>query len=139
MFSRFFILFLISSFGLYAQATITIEVNWPNWSSENRVTFRDPSNSQIGLQICDLVNCFDGSGDTSFNNIGSLATYSGIAYGTGFSLYLEDTFGDGWNGCRILRARLPRRNFDFDYGLDSWFKYNCFFRYIGSRAFFNSK
>ncbi len=81
-----------------SQVTITIEVNWPNWSSENRVTFRDPSNTQIGARICNPAACFNGSGNNSYNNIGSPASYPSIAYGTGYSLLLQDTWGDGWNG-----------------------------------------
>ncbi|RNC91559.1 MAG: sodium:calcium exchanger [Allomuricauda sp.] len=90
-------LFLASA-GLFGQATITIEVNWPNWSSENRVTFRDPSNVQIGASICNPAACFNGAGNNSYNNIGSPATYAGVAYGTGYDILLEDTWGDGWNG-----------------------------------------
>ncbi|MEX0287740.1 MAG: Calx-beta domain-containing protein, partial [Flavobacteriaceae bacterium] len=81
-----------------SQANITIEVNWPNWSSENRVTFRDPGNNQIGARICNPATCFNGSSNNSYNNIGSPASYPGIAYGTGYDILMEDTWGDGWNG-----------------------------------------
>ena len=92
-----FLLLLLPALG-FSQANITIEVNWPNWSSENRVTFRDPANAQIGARICNPAACFNGSGNNSYNNIGSPASYPGIAYGTGYDLLLEDTWGDGWNG-----------------------------------------
>jgi len=81
-----------------AQSTITIEVNWPNWSSENRVTFRDPSNNQIGAQICNPGACFTGGTNTAYNNLASPETYLSVPYGNGYSVFLEDDFGDGWNG-----------------------------------------
>ncbi|NKI33435.1 beta strand repeat-containing protein [Croceivirga thetidis] len=82
----------------FGQATITIEVNWPRWSSENRVTFRDPSNTQIGNTICNLSTCFNGSSNNSYDNIASPETYNSVPYGTGYDIFLEDTYGDGWNG-----------------------------------------
>ncbi|EAR00632.1 beta strand repeat-containing protein [Maribacter sp. HTCC2170] len=92
------LLFMLIAAGVNAQATITIEVNWPNWSSENRVTFRDPSNTQIGSRICNPAACYNGSGNNSYNNIGSPQTYTGVPYGTNYDIYLQDTYGDGWNG-----------------------------------------
>jgi len=97
--SKFLILFLFLFPAIaISQVNITIEVNWPNWSSENRVIFRDPSNIQIGASICNPAACFNGSGNNSYNNIGSPASYPGVAIGTGYSLLLQDTYGDGWNG-----------------------------------------
>ncbi len=90
-------MFLVPSVA-WSQVNITIEVNWPSWSSENRVIFRDPSNTQIGASICNPAACFNGAGNNSYNNIGSPASYPGIALGTGYSLLLQDTWGDGWNG-----------------------------------------
>lgn len=93
-----FFLVLCCGLSTYGQATITIEVNWPNWSSENRVTFRDPSNVQIGNRICNPSACFNGSGNNSYNNIASPETYNSVPYGTGYDILLQDTYGDGWNG-----------------------------------------
>lgn len=91
--------FLLCSGTLsYGQATITIEVNWPNWSSENRVTFRDTTDTQIGASICNPANCFNGASNSSYNTIGSPETYLAVPYGTNYDLLLEDTWGDGWNG-----------------------------------------
>ena len=98
------VLFVLTSASVWSQANITIEVNWPNWSSENRVTFRNPSNTQIGARICNPAACFNGVGNNSYNNIGSPASYPGIAFGTGYSLLLEDAYGDGWNGGLITVA-----------------------------------
>ncbi len=90
----FILLIVCTSFG---QETITIEVNWPNWSSENRVLVRNPSNTQIG-SICNPSNCYNGVGNTPYNNNSSLTTISGLIAGSGYSLILQDTWGDGWNG-----------------------------------------
>lgn len=92
------LIFMFLGVGIQAQATITIEVNWPSWSSENRVTFRDPSNSRIGSRICNPSACYSGSGNNSYNNVGSPQTYTGVPYGTNYDIYLEDSYGDGWNG-----------------------------------------
>ncbi|WP_103071679.1 DUF7933 domain-containing protein [Aquimarina sediminis] len=87
-----------SNFSTYGQALIEIEVNWQSWSSENRVTFRNPSNVTISPTICNPFDCFNGSSNTSYNNIGTPQAYASVPYGTGYSLLLEDTYGDGWNG-----------------------------------------
>lgn len=90
---------LLASVPSFGQANITIEVSWLEWSSENRVTFRDPSNAQIGASICNPSACYiTGAGNTSYNNAGSLASYPAVPIGTGYSLLLEDRWGDGWNG-----------------------------------------
>ncbi|WP_082994907.1 MULTISPECIES: DUF7933 domain-containing protein [Aquimarina] len=82
----------------HAQALIEIEVNWAAWSSENRVTFRNPSNTTIAPTICNPGDCFTGFSNTAYNNIGTPQAYASVPYGTGYTLLLEDTFGDGWNG-----------------------------------------
>ncbi len=93
-----FVFLFFSGLSAFGQANITIEVNWPFWSSENRVTFRDPSNNPIGASICNPGSCFSGCCNNAYNNIGSPASFPGIAYGTGYDIFMEDTYGDGWNG-----------------------------------------
>lgn len=89
----------------FGQANITIEVSWAQWSSENRVTFRNPSNTQIGASVCNPAACFiTGAGNTSYNNISSPASYPAVPFGTGYSLRLEDRWGDGWNGTSYVRV-----------------------------------
>ncbi|WP_103866684.1 Calx-beta domain-containing protein [Aquimarina sp. I32.4] len=99
--NKFLIILCMIVFGRfvsYSQALIEIEVNWQAWSSENRVTFRDPSNAIIIPEICNPVDCFNGASNTLYNNIGTPQVYATIPYGTGYTLLLEDWFGDGWNG-----------------------------------------
>jgi len=68
-----FLFFWFSSFG---QNIITIEVNCPNWSSENRVTFRNPLGLTIGTQICNLSAFYNGVGNNSYYNNFNFVTYS---------------------------------------------------------------
>ncbi|WP_108868129.1 Calx-beta domain-containing protein [Aquimarina aquimarini] len=99
--NRFLIILCMLVFGRYAsysQALIEIEVNWQAWSSENRVTFRNPSSTPILPTICNPFDCFNGASNTAYNNIGTPQAYAGVPYGTGYTLLLEDWFGDGWNG-----------------------------------------
>ncbi|WP_394751237.1 beta strand repeat-containing protein [Spongiimicrobium salis] len=80
------------------QATITIEVDWPQWSSDNRVTFLDPLGVQIGASICNPASCFNSAVNTAYSTVGSPEIYANIPDGIGYALLLEDNFGDAWNG-----------------------------------------
>lgn len=99
-----FLFFIFSVYTVIGQANITIEVSWASWSSENRVTFRNPSNVQIGASICNPATCFNGSSNNSYNNLGGPASYPGVAYGNNYDILLEDTWGDGWNGTSFVRV-----------------------------------
>lgn len=97
-FKKIFFLFYFILFSSFGQETISIEVNWPAWSSENRVIVRNPSTTQIG-SICDPSNCFvNNVGNFPFTNSSNPTIISGLTAGTGYSLILEDRWGDGWNG-----------------------------------------
>jgi parallel beta-helix repeat protein len=98
------VFFLCTSSFSFGQANITIEVSWANWSSENRVIFRNPANVQIGASICNPAACFNGAGNNAYNNIGSPETYLAVPYGTNYDILLEDTWGDGWNGTSFVRV-----------------------------------
>jgi hypothetical protein len=97
-----FFLFITSM--IFGQANITIEVQWDNWSSENRVTFRDSSNTQIGATICNPTDCFTGASNTSYTNISSPESYLSVPFGTNYNLFLEDDYGDGWNSTSYVRV-----------------------------------
>jgi len=99
-----FAIFMFATSIAFGQANITIEVRWDNWSSENRVTFRNPANNQIGASICNPGACFNGAGNNSYNNLGSPASYAAIPYGNNYDILLQDTFGDGWNGFSYVRV-----------------------------------
>lgn len=94
------LLFFLSYFGATkAQGTLEIEVFWEFWSSENRVTLRDNLGNTINPTICDPTNCFNGAANSFNSTVGTPETYS-VPFGANFSLLLEDTFGDGWNGAK---------------------------------------
>ncbi len=82
-------------YEIHAQASITIEVNWPNWSSENRVTLRNPSGTNILPRICNPLFCYNGSANNSYAS--TSAPYI-VPYGNNYSIRLQDSYGDGWNG-----------------------------------------
>jgi hypothetical protein len=85
--------FLLSGLASFGQATVNIEVNWPEWSSENRVRLFDSSNTLLA-SVCNPAACFNGSGNSPYNTTSSFS----IPYGTDYYILLEDTWGDGWNG-----------------------------------------
>ena len=85
------LIFFISSVA--SAVPVTIEVFWPNWSTDNRVTLRNPSNVVLDT-ICDPVNCFNGTNDTAH---AETRNYN-LTAGNNYSIQLEDFFGDSWNG-----------------------------------------
>ena len=72
---------------------VTVEVNWPNWSTENQVVIRSPSGT-ILQTICDPSNCANGAADTSYSNTFNYNFSEGFDY----TIEMTDSFGDGWNG-----------------------------------------
>ncbi|MCK5441668.1 MAG: hypothetical protein KAJ23_07250, partial [Maribacter sp.] len=76
--------FLLIGFAVSGQATVTVEVNWPNWSSENRVMLYDSSNNLLGT-VCDPTNCFNGAA----NSPHSSTTNFNVPYGNGYYVVLE--------------------------------------------------
>ncbi len=72
---------------------VTVEVFWPSWSSDNRVTLRNPSNATLDT-ICDPFQCFNSTANTPHLE----TRYYDLPAGNNYSVFLEDSFGDGWNG-----------------------------------------
>lgn len=77
-----------------AQATVVIEVDWNNYSEENVITFRNPLSATIGT-ICDPTCGFTTFANNTFDNIAAPASFN-VPYGTGYTLFITDSFGDGW-------------------------------------------
>lgn len=110
-FKQFLILafFLFASSTAFAQATVTIEVDWNNYSEENLITLQNSLGTSQGT-VCDIFNCNsgDGSNDT-YDNIAGPASFS-VPYGTGYRLFIQDRFGDGWanygGGASYVRVRV---------------------------------
>ena len=73
---------------------LEVQVNWPNWSSDNKVEVYDPAGTLI-LEICDPVNCQTTTTNSSYATTVNIGCY---ADGSGYYLLALDAFGDGWNG-----------------------------------------
>ncbi|PIB32253.1 MAM protein [Gaetbulibacter sp. 5U11] len=94
LFSKKYIL-LISLFTLsntIAQTSLVqVSVDWPSWSSENRVEIYNPG----GTLLATIDNGFDGSANNSYSTTIDLGC---ITDGINYYAILYDTYGDGWNG-----------------------------------------
>lgn len=83
---------IISSSFAYAQTSfVEVSVNWPSWSSENRVEIYNPGGSVIAT----IDNGYTGSADNSYSTTVSLGC---ITDDTNYYFIMYDTYGDGWNG-----------------------------------------
>tara|TARA_R110001583_G_scaffold35585_3_gene118231 strand:+ start:30730 stop:37086 length:6357 start_codon:yes stop_codon:yes gene_type:complete len=71
---------------------VTVSVDWPSWSSENRVEVYSPS----GTLITTIDNGYAGGADDSYGpitfNLGCLEDLNNYYF------IMYDTYGDGWNG-----------------------------------------
>ena len=83
----------LSISGTALAVPVTVEVDWPSWSSENQVIIRDPLGA-IVQTICDPSNCFVGGVDSAYSNTFNYNFSEDLNY----SLEIQDSFGDGWNG-----------------------------------------
>lgn len=72
-------------------SNVSVSVNWPNWSSENRVEVYNPS----GTLLATIDNGYTGSGDNSFSTTIDLGCLEDL---NNYYITMYDTFGDGWNG-----------------------------------------
>lgn len=86
-------------FGIFCYANsisqtsnVIISVDWPNWSSENKIELFDPSGTPI-LPIID--NGYDGATD---NNYTHTENYGSLPNATGYTVKVYDFYGDDWNG-----------------------------------------
>ncbi len=78
---------------------VIISVNWPNWSTENKVELYDPSGTLITPIIS---NNYGTSSDTPYDNgagenYGFLIDNENNPNGTGYYVTVYDNYGDGWN------------------------------------------
>jgi len=70
---------------------VIVSVNWPDWSSENRVEIYSPS----GTLLSTIDNGYTGGIDNSYStsvNIGCVEDLNNYYF------IMYDTYGDGWNG-----------------------------------------
>ncbi len=86
-------IFVAGSAQMALAVPVTVEVNWPNWSSDNRVIIRDPSGTTLAT-ICDPTNCYNSAVDSNYSN-----TFNyDFPAGTNYSIQMDDAWGDAWNG-----------------------------------------
>ncbi len=91
-----FLFFFAIVFAYEADAQtsdVNVSVNWPRWSSENRVEIYNGSGTLIA-SICDPSNCYNGAANTSYSTTVNL----GCLLDGNYTAVLYDTYGDGWNG-----------------------------------------
>lgn len=102
LFKSIFALFLMLSATSFAQnVDVILSVNWPQWSTENRVEFYDPA----GMLLQTIDNGFDGSGAAAnpYNETTTAVSYPVNSSTTaGYYVIVYDTYGDGWNGSGSL-------------------------------------
>ncbi|WP_417858560.1 LamG-like jellyroll fold domain-containing protein, partial [Xanthomarina gelatinilytica] len=91
---KYLLLFSVLLFSSYifSQTTYTeISVNWPEWSSENRVDVYNPS----GTLLTRIDNGYNGCCNNNYSTTVSLGC---IPDGTNYYIIMYDSYGDGWNG-----------------------------------------
>lgn len=97
-FKSIFALFLMMSITGFAQnVDVILTVDWPQWSTENRVEFYDPND----MLLVTIDNGFDGSGVAAnpYNETTTAVSYPVNSSTTaGYYVIVYDTYGDGWNG-----------------------------------------
>lgn len=86
----FIILFFSLAWTQAQTSAVQITVDWPSWSSENRVEIYNPS----GTLLATIDNGYDGSSNNSYTTTLDLSC---INDGTNYYAILYDTYGDGWN------------------------------------------
>ncbi|ARV14951.1 T9SS type A sorting domain-containing protein [Polaribacter sp. SA4-12] len=94
------LIIFLQSFLIFSQSVdVTIAVDWPEWSSENKIELL-ATNGDI---LATVDNGYTGSGNAAFDNNSSLSTTpvvvnDNVPEGSGYSVKIYDKFGDGWNG-----------------------------------------
>ena len=95
-----FFCLLFQGFASLAYAVpVSVEVDWANWSSDNRVVIKSPAGATLAT-ICDPNNCFNEAANTSYQNTFTFNFPEGLDY----IIELEDSFGDAWNGTSLVRV-----------------------------------
>ena len=77
--------------GYLSYSNVTVSVNWPSWSSENRVEIYSPS----GVLISTIDNGYTGCCFDIYSTTVSLGCLQDL---NNYYMIMYDTYGDGWNG-----------------------------------------
>ncbi|NNL60616.1 MAG: choice-of-anchor D domain-containing protein, partial [Flavobacteriaceae bacterium] len=82
---------ILSPLGFSQTSTVDVSINWPNWSSENRVEIYNPG----GTLITTIDNGYTGCCNDSYSTTVSLGC---LPDANNYYITMYDTYGDGWNG-----------------------------------------
>ncbi|RZV68505.1 MAG: choice-of-anchor D domain-containing protein, partial [Flavobacteriaceae bacterium] len=82
---------ILSPLGFSQTSTVDVSINWPNWSSENRVEIYNPG----GTLITTIDNGYTGCCNDSYSTTLSLGC---LPDANNYYITMYDTYGDGWNG-----------------------------------------
>lgn len=110
-----FLFCLMMSFTSNAQnVDVILSVDWPNWSTENKVEFYSPA----GTLLQTIDNGFDGSANTAYNETTVAVSYpvdDNEPANSGYYVIVYDTYGDDWNGGGNLTVTVDGQTaFTFD-------------------------
>ncbi len=72
-------------------SNVEVSVNWPSWSSENRVEVYNPS----GVLLTTIDNGYSGCCNNSYSTTVSLGCIADL---NNYYIIMYDSYGDGWNG-----------------------------------------
>ncbi len=70
---------------------VIVSVNWPSWSSENRVEIYSPT----GTLLTTIDNGYNGASNNSYSTSVDLGCIEDL---NNYYFIMYDTYGDGWNG-----------------------------------------
>ncbi|WGD34158.1 LamG-like jellyroll fold domain-containing protein [Olleya sp. YS] len=85
------LMFFTVTISIAQTSAVQVSVNWPNWSSENRVEIYNPS----GTLLATIDNGYNGASNNSYATTLDLSC---IPDGNNYYAVLYDTYNDGWNG-----------------------------------------
>ncbi|WP_046757308.1 T9SS type A sorting domain-containing protein [Kordia jejudonensis] len=92
--SIFALILLIGTTGFAQNVDVVISVNWPAWSSENKVELYSPS----GMLLQTVDNGYDGNGNAPYTETTTPVSYPVNSSTTaGYYVIVYDFYGDDWN------------------------------------------
>ena len=77
--------------AIITYSSVSVSVNWPRWSSENRVEVYTPT----GTLLTTIDNGYDGCCNDAYNTTVDLGCLEDLS---DYYIIMYDTYGDGWNG-----------------------------------------
>lgn len=110
---------IVSASSMAQLSELEVEVNWPEWSSDNKVEVYDPSGNLI-LEICDPNDCQTTLVNSAFATTENIGCYLDL---NNYYLIATDAYGDAWNGTgsfvEVRAAGVTVLNYDLTTGTTS--------------------